>query len=273
MAKKEKNKKNSKTKKPDIDEFTHSDDSAMAEDDSPSSIYFLHSFLLYSGRLLHLVLDFYNRLFDLNSQDKAKIYNNISTHYINKGLHDRALKYLKEWTRVDPSNPDANYKLAVTLAATGNSKSAVGVFNKVLKIKPNHKAALYKKSSILLRIKDFEGAAKSLEIASELISDNPKVYYLLGVSYEGLDEIDKAITALEKAVELDPEEIRYHQHLGFLNIRKDDHKTAAKSFTQSIISYTSSRASSISSELLASFRIFCKAPGSPPPLSPRGLCG
>lgn len=214
-----------------VDEMPSSDSVAI-DDDSQFSIYYFHSFLLFLGRLLRIVLDFYNKIFDMNCHDKAKIYSNISTHYLNKGLHDKALQSLKEWTRLEPGNPEAHFKLGVALATVGKTKSAIGVFNKVLKLKPNHKGALYRKSSLLLKAKDYKGALECLQAAAEIVPDNPKVHYMLGIAYEGLEEIDKAIEAMQKAADLAPDEIRYHQHIGFLNIRKDDHNTAAKSFSK-----------------------------------------
>ncbi len=197
-----------------------------------SSIFYWHSFLLYCGRLLHSVLGFYNQLFDLGQNDKAKLYSNISKHYINKGLYDKALGYLKEWSRVEPTNTEPFYQLGIALYAAGNRKSALGVFSKVLTLDPEHLGALHRKSSILLKNKDFKTAAEELEKAIAIDGENPRFFYLYAIAQEGLGETDKAIESLEKAIELDPDEIKYHQHLGFLNVSKDDHKTAAKSFTK-----------------------------------------
>ncbi len=197
-----------------------------------SSIFYWHSFLLFCGRLLHSVLDFYNRLFDMSHRDKAKIYSNISRHYSNKGLHDKALEYLKKWTRIDPSNVEAHYRLGVALAASGNKKSALRVFSRVLTLEPEHMGALHRKSSILLRVKDYKGALEDLEKAIEIRKDNPDLLYLYAIALEGVGDIDKAIQSLKQAIELDPDEIKYHQHLGFLNVSRDDHQTAAKSFSR-----------------------------------------
>ncbi|MBF0234330.1 MAG: tetratricopeptide repeat protein [Desulfamplus sp.] len=197
-----------------------------------SSIFYWHSFLLYCGRILHSVLDVYNQLFDLGQKDKAKLYSNISKHYINKGLYDKALTYLKEWSKAEPTNTEPFYQLGIALYASGNRKSALGVFSKVLTLDPEHMGALHRRSSIFLKIKDFKGAAGELEKAIKLDGENPRFFYLYAIAQEGLGETDKAIEALEKAIDLDPDEIKYHQHLGFLNVSKDDHKTAAKSFTK-----------------------------------------
>ncbi|WP_186441021.1 magnetosome protein MamA [Desulfamplus magnetovallimortis] len=197
-----------------------------------SSIFYWHSFLLFCGRILHSVLNFYNQLFDLGQKDRAKIYSNISRHYSNKGLHDKALDYLKKWTRVDPSNVEAHYRLAIALAASGNKKSALRVFSRVLTIDPEHMGALHRKSSILLRIKDYQSASEDLEKALEIKKENPDLFYLYSIALEGLGQTEKAIENMEKAIALDPDEIKYHQRLGFLNVSRDDHQTAARSFTR-----------------------------------------
>ena len=203
-----------------------------AEPSQPSAMFYVHSLLLFGGRLLHRVLDFYNSLFDLTPADKATIYRNISNHYANRGLHEKALDYLREWIRLDASNPDSHYQLGIALASSGDLKGAMRAFDKVLKLDPDHKGALYRKSELYLKLKDYEKAMEGLEQLIKVVPDNPEAHYLLGMCFDRMDEIDKAVHALQKAIEFDPEEIKYHQHLGFLYERKEDHKQAAKCFSR-----------------------------------------
>ncbi len=198
----------------------------------PSLLYYFHSLLLMFGRILGMILDFYNRLFDFTSHDRARIYGNIATHYVKKGMYDKALQYLEKWVRSEPGNAEAHYRLGIALADCGHNRSALDEFEQVLSLRPHHKGALMRKCSLLLKIKDHALAAENLEAAVLSAPNNAKVHYMLGIAYEGVDELEKAIEAMERAVELAPEEIRYHQHLGFLNVRRDDHQTAAKSFTR-----------------------------------------
>ena len=139
---------------------------------------------------------------------------------------------MKEWIRLDSKNSDAHYQLAISLAASGNRKSSLNALNKVLALSPKHKGALFRKASLQVKMKDYEGAVETLEALVTMLDSNARVYYLLGVAYEGIQKIDQAMVCLNKAIELDPEEIKYHQHLGFLNVRNDDHQTAAKFFTK-----------------------------------------
>jgi tetratricopeptide (TPR) repeat protein len=202
------------------------------EPSHPSSIFYLHSLFLFGGRLLGGMLNFYNSLFELSPRDKTKIYRNINAHYAKKGQHEKGLHYLKEWTRLDPTNPDGHYQLGVALAASGNLKGSIRAFDKALKLKPDHKGAIFRKSRIYLKLKDYKSASEGLEKLVNLVPENHKALYLLGIGYDRMDEVDKAVEAFEKAVEIAPEEIKYHQHLGFLYERKEDHKQAAKCFSR-----------------------------------------
>ena len=97
---------------------------------------------------------------------------------------------------------------------------------------PNHKGAIYRKSALCLKVKDYQGTVEGLKQLIKMVPDNPKSHYLLGIAFDRMDEVDKAVEALKKAVKLDPEEIKFHQHLGFLYERKEDHKQAAKCFSR-----------------------------------------
>ena len=198
----------------------------------PSTAFYMHSLLLFSGRLLHRVLDFYNSLFDFKPSDKATIYRNISNQYINRGLHEKARQYLKEWARLEPSNPDAHYHLAVAMSTGDDVEAAIRSFDKTLKLNPNHKNARYRRAGLCLKIKAYEKAVKDLETLVGVAPENPKPFYLLAIACDRMDDVDKAIEAIKKAVALDSKEIKYYQHLGFLYERRENHKEAAKCFTR-----------------------------------------
>lgn len=202
------------------------------ESSQPSTIFYLHSLLLFGGRLLHGILDLYNSIFELSPPDKAKIYRNISNHYSKRGLHHKGLNYLKEWARLDKTNPDAHYQLGIGLMASDDNKKAVKAFDYALKLSPGHKGAMYRKAGLCLKLKDFESAVKELERLIGLAPDSHRANYLLAIAFDRMDEIDKAVDAVKKAIDLDPEEIKYHQHLGFLYERQEDHTQAAKSFSR-----------------------------------------
>jgi tetratricopeptide (TPR) repeat protein len=206
--------------------------SPAKESTEPSPMFYIHSLLLVGGRLLSRMLDFYNSLFDLTHRDRAKIYRNISVHYMNKGQTDKAVEHLKEWARLEPTNPEAQYQLAIALVGVENYKSALGVINKVLKLDPNHKGAIYRKGAIYLKLKAYQESIEAFEQFLSLHPENAKAHYFLGTAYSHTDQLDKAVETLQRAIEIDPLEIKYHQHLGFLYERKGDHKEAAGCFAK-----------------------------------------
>ena len=59
----------------------------------------------------------------------------------------------------------------------------------------------------------FEEAIVQLKKAAELKSDDPLVYYDLGISYEGLNMNDEAKQNFRKALELDPNLKEAEEHL------------------------------------------------------------
>nr|MBF0220768.1 tetratricopeptide repeat protein [Desulfobulbaceae bacterium] len=198
----------------------------------PSTMFYMHAVMLFGGRLLTGMLDFYNGLFGLSSDDKKKIYRNVSSHYLRKGLSEKAIASLKEWTRLDRNNPEAHYQLANALAVSGKTKQAIIVLNHVLKLDPAHSGAIYKKCKLHLKRKEYELAITGFEELITENTDNADLFYLLSVAYSRIDQIDKAIASLQKAIELDPEESKYYQHLGFLYERTGNHKEAATCFSR-----------------------------------------
>ncbi len=202
------------------------------ESGQPSTMFYMHSLLLFSGKLLHRVLNFYNSFFDLKPADRATIYRNISNQYANKGLYDKAMHYLREWSRLEPTNADAHYHLGIALASAEDADGAIRSFDKVIELKPNHKAALYRRAGLNLKAKDYQKAVEDLQKLSQIVPENPKPFYLLGIAFDRMDEVEKAVEAMKQAISLDSEEIKYFQHLGFLYERKEDHKMAAKCFSR-----------------------------------------
>ena len=209
-----------------------SEAASAKESTDPSPMFYIHSIMLVGGRVLSGLLDFYNNFFDLTHRDKAKIYRNISVHYRNKGQPEKAVEHLKEWARLEPSNPEAQYQLAVALVGVENYKSALGVLNRVLKLDPNHKGAIYRKGAVHLKLKAYQEAIEAFERFLSLHPENAKAHYLLGIAYAHTEQLDKAVETLQKAIEIDPHDVKYHQHLGFLYERRGDHKEAASCFAK-----------------------------------------
>jgi len=197
-----------------------------------STIFYLHAFYLFIARLLNGLVAFYDKLLGLSPKDRAKICRNVSRYYMNKQLPEKAIDSLKEWTRLEPDNPESHFQLAEALTASGKSKQAIIMLNKVLGLNPNNQEALFRKGKLLLKRKEYPEALATLEALLKVAPEDAEVLYLSGLAYSRLEKIEEAIEAMRKAVTLAPEESKYHQHLGFLLEQKGEHKEAAKCFSR-----------------------------------------
>lgn len=70
-----------------------------------------------------------------------------------------------------------------------------------------------------------EEAKQHFLYLSKIFTDDSGIFYNLGITYEKLKDLDKAISAYNKAIELAPEKIDAYYNLGLVFIDKKDTKT------------------------------------------------
>ena len=106
------------------------------------------------------------------------------------------------------------FDLAVQNHQKNNFKSAESLYNKVLKIIPNHFETNFLLGSLLLRNKNFNKAIKSLNKAILINPNHVGTYNNLGGALKGIGEIEKAIVFFQKAIEINPNYLQAHNNLG-----------------------------------------------------------
>ncbi len=75
-------------------------------------------------------------------------------------------------------------------------------------------------ANVWLSKNDSEKALACLQEASKMVSDNPEIYYAIGVNYGNLNDTEKAIEAYEKAIELKPDYFEAQYNLGAIYVSK-----------------------------------------------------
>jgi len=190
-------------------------------------IYYLHAILLLAGRFLTKTLDMYTGMLGLNKRDRAMIFREIGTDYMEKGLYPKAIHSFQQWCIVEPANPESHYNLALALSATGKNKQALSTLNKVQVLDPQHTGALMHKSKLLLNTKKYTEAAAGLESLLQSNPDDSGAHYLLGMAYERMGNTDKAIHVIARATQLAPNVSKYYHRLAVLYGRCDKHTEAA----------------------------------------------
>ncbi len=106
-------------------------------------------------------------------------YNNLGQYYLDSRSYEDALGVYEYLTKQDAANDDFWARLG--FAKFGKN--------------------------------DYKGAVESYGKAIELDQSHPNRYYNLGLAYLELKQIDKAVAALEKAIQLEPENSKYTEAL------------------------------------------------------------
>jgi len=97
-------------------------------------------------------------------------------------------KHAEAALRLQRDLPSANLFLGASYVELGESAAAIQPLNKVLEAQPNERNARLMLAQALLGAQRYEEAAEQFRKLSELVPDNPKVWYGLGQSSERLSK-------------------------------------------------------------------------------------
>jgi tetratricopeptide (TPR) repeat protein len=167
-----------------------------------------------------------------------------------RGQGEGALRELDVATRLDPSDADAHYALAMTAWALSNQSSipngaggtavqdyralAAAEFRKLAALRPQDASV-----RLILTQIDLEGGRKEeargdAEEAVRLAPDNAGMHVALGRAYFAEAEEDKAAAEYEKAVQLNPKEGEAYLALGQMRFFQRRYAQAAENFQRAI---------------------------------------
>ncbi len=153
-----------------------------------------------------------------------------------------AIAKFTELLALQPENTDIRYNLALAYANDGQYDKAIEIIDEAIRQKPQdpeyqrlksqileHKeyAAIQKANQILaegdqlLREGKYQEALQKYEAARAMISrEEPSIWFAMGRCYVGLQQMDKAVAAYQKAIELNPRKPEYHQALALLYLNQ-----------------------------------------------------
>jgi tetratricopeptide (TPR) repeat protein len=116
-----------------------------------------------------------------------------------------SIYYFKNALKQKPGNYAAYYGLAMAFQNSGNSDSALSVYDTILKYFPDNTQALFNKGYIYLVEKgSYKDAENCFKKVIELDSTYVEAVYNLGRTYEAENNIDKAEYFYRKALKLVP---------------------------------------------------------------------
>ena len=98
----------------------------------------------------------------------------------------------------------------------GKTEVAKELYNRVLKIDPNHSQALKNIAIIFINLKDYQKAKECYEKAVEIDPNSADAYYNLGIIFKELKEYQKAKSCYEKADNIQPNNTIIQTNLGII---------------------------------------------------------
>jgi len=126
----------------------------------------------------------------------------------------------------------------LTLAYQNHKKNnldiAEGLYEKVLKIDPNHFETVFLLGSLLSQSKDFDRGKALLYKASRINPNSAKVQNNLGMVLEKLNEFEESINCYEKAIQIDPNYASAHNNLGAVFMQLGELQKAKSCFQKAI---------------------------------------
>ena len=135
------------------------------------------------------------------------------------GKSDDALDKAKAAVAMAPSVPEAQNMLALAYATKGMVDEAVATEKKAAEldkkfeknIVPIQMEALGAQASQLMAKQDFDGAIRKYMEVQKVNPNEPTVYYNMALAYGHKDDYDNAIKSIDKAIELDPNDMEFKQ--------------------------------------------------------------
>lgn len=152
----------------------------------------------------------------------AEAYYRMGSAYKEKGEKNRAdenfqksIDAYKALIEEDKKNVELNYDIAMVYDARSDYKLAEQHLGRLIALKPDEANAYNYLGYILVeQNKELELAVSYVQKAIEMEPNNGAFHDSLGWAYYKLEKLDEAITELEKAAELTPGDSDIHEHLG-----------------------------------------------------------
>ena len=124
--------------------------------------------------------------------------------YFKKGDYRKAVKTLKNYTKVAPNDHLGFYYFGVACERLNDLKDAEKALEKSIEINSDFADSQFILSVVYFRRNKIDDAVRAGEKATMLGFKNADLYYVLGAAYFRRGENEKALENAEKALELDP---------------------------------------------------------------------
>ncbi len=144
---------------------------------------------------------------------------------VNEDLLRRAVEQYEKILEQEPGDVESRLHAAALYRVSRDSVKAEAALKKALEIEPNSEEALSSLASLYADIGDTPGAIEMLTRAAGK-KPNAKILTALGAAYERAGQHDKAVEALEKALQLDRNNVEARRSLAQNLLVSEQHDKA-----------------------------------------------
>src|SRR5262245_31824620 len=136
--------------------------------------------------------------------------------------------------QADPRLGEARLQLAYAYAATGDGVNALREYVRAADLMPENKQAQQRAGAFMLLAGQFTDAQALAQRMQQRNAEDVEAQILLANSLAGLKDMDGAVAAFEKAVELDPNRSATYSELGSIRFLSGDKARSEAAFRKAI---------------------------------------
>ncbi len=169
--------------------------------------------------------------------------------YLEVGRPAEAIPVLEAALQISPVDADALYQLGLAYNANGQSELAVQSYQDAVRLVPDfaevYRAMVdsysaldlpdyvaYARGMLAFAQEDYRAALSHLEQATDALPDFAPAFLGLGLTYERMEDLQPALLAIERALELDPGDFATQQALGRMQAAQEAAQGAAQGAAQ-----------------------------------------
>ena len=166
--------------------------------------------------------------------DYAEGHRSLAWLYLEQGKLDQAISTAEKAIAVRPLDKETYLLLGLAYQDQKQISKALGMFDKALDIAPDYFRAYYQKGQIFQRRGDYHTAIENYRKAIEFGSE-PNLYMDSGWAYLVEEQIDPALEAFKKSIELGLFDYRAYYFLGLAYQKKGEMWMAAASYDSAVL--------------------------------------
>ena len=169
---------------------------------------------------------------DKKPDDVQLLYQRASAYY-DKDEYQASINDLEKALSIDSLQPQIYHLLADNYLDYYRSREALDMMEEVVRLFPERIPSLLKLSEMQMILNQNENSVFTVNEILRLSPQNNEAYFMLGMNFRAMGDIDRAINSFQTAVENDPEMVDAWMILGELHEAKGS-KDAVKYYDNAI---------------------------------------